>query len=201
VGSRLPNLETLANDKKQKWVRLVAPWYSNKTKDLDVLTGTCLWYHNTVGGVPIRWIITKDPMGKNKPTALLITDFKICAEQAIALFVGRWPIETTFQEINQNLGLETIHTWSDTSINRTAPLIIGSYSLACLIVNESVKDKGMEIKPQKTSWYEKDAITFSDVMVYLKVLILNKKYLTQWGKKRKCDKIDIEDLFHLIASA
>ena len=201
VGKRLPNLETLVNDKKQKWVRLSAPWYSGKTKNLDVLTGTCLWYHNSVGGVPIRWIITKDPNGENKPIAILVTDFRICAEQAIAFFVGRWPIETTFQEINQHLGLETIHTWSDTSINRTAPTIIASYSLACLIVNESIIETGAEITPQTTSWYEKETVTFSDVMVYLKLLILNKKYFSQWSKKRMCEKIDIQDLFHLIATA
>ena len=201
VGQRLPNLETLVNDKKQKWVRLSAPWYSGKTKDLDVLTGTCLWYHNTVGGVPIRWIITKDPKGENKPIAILVTDFRICAEQAIEFFVGRWSIETTFQEINQHLGLETIHTWSDTSVNRTAPTIIASYSIACLVVNEAVKDTGIEITPQTASWYEKKTITFSDVMVYLKLLILNEKYFSQWGKKRRCEKIDVEDLFRLIACA
>lgn len=201
VGQRLSNLETLLNDRKQKWVRLSALWYSGKTKDLDVLTGTCLWYHNTVGGVPIRWIITKDPTGVNKPIAILVTDFRVCAEQAIALFVGRWPIETTFQEINQHFNLETIHTWSDTSINRTAPTIIASYSLACLIVNESVKDTGIKITPQITSWYEKETVTFSDVMVYLKLLILNKKYFSQWGKKRGCEKIDIQELFRLIACA
>jgi len=201
VGQRLPNLETLLNDKKQKWVRLLAPWYSGKTKELDVLTGTCLWYHNTVGGVPIRWIITKDPKGENKPIAILVTDFRICAEQAIAFFVGRWYIETTFQEINQHLGLETIHTWSDTSINRTAPTIIASYSLACLIVNESVKETGIEVTPQTASWYEKNTVTFSDVMVYLKLLILNKRYFSQWGKKQRCEKIDVEDLFRLIACA
>lgn len=199
VGQRLPNLETLIMDKKQKWVRLAAPWYSGKTKNLDVLTGTCLWYHNTVGGVPIRWIITKDPTGAHKPIAILVTDFKVCAEQAIAFFVGRWPIETTFQEINQHFSLETIHTWSDISINRTAPLIIASYSLACLIVHEAVKDIG--IVPQTTAWYAKEVVTFSDIMVYLKLLILNKKYFSQSMKRQDCEKIDIEELFHLVACA
>lgn len=151
VGQRLPNFESLLNDKKQKWVRMSVPWYSEKTKELDILTGTCLWYHNTVGGVPIRWVLTKDPIGLNKPMAILVTDFTICAEQAIAFFVGRWSIETTFQEINQHFSLETIHTWSDTSINRTAPTIIASYSLACLIVDESIKDTGIEITPQTTA--------------------------------------------------
>lgn len=199
VGQRLPNLEALITDKKQKWVRLAAPWYSGKTKNLDVLTGTCLWYHNTVGGVPIRWIITKDPTGAHKPIAILVTDFRICAEQAIAFFVGRWPIETTFQEINQHFSLETIHTWSDTSINRTAPLIIASYSLACLVVHEAVKDTG--IAPQTTAWYEKEVVTFSDIMVYLRLLILNKKYFSQSRKSQDCEQIDIEELLHLVACA
>lgn len=201
VGQRLPNLETLVNDKKQQWVRMQAAWYNGEVKELDVLTGTCLWYHNTVGGVPIRWVITKDPKGENKPIAILVTDFKVCAKWAIALFVGRWSIETTFQEINQHLGLETIQTWSDTSINRTAPTIIASYSLACLIVNKSVTETGIAITPQTTSWYEKKAVTFSDVMVYLKLLILNKKYFSQSTKIRKQEKIDIENLFYLIACA
>lgn len=201
VGKRLPNLEALLNDKNQRWVRFQAPWYSGTSKELDVLTGTCLWYHNSVGGVPIRWVLTKDPTGENKPTAILVTDLKVCADQAIRFFTGRWPIETTFQEINKHLGLETIHTWSDTSINRTAPCIIASYSLACLVVNEAVATKEAEISPQTTAWYSKKTITFSDVMVCLKLLILNKKYLTQGSKKWRCEKIKIEDLFYWIATA
>ena len=200
VGARLPNLEALLNDKKQKWVNMQIPWYSGATRNANVLTGTCLWYHNTVGGVPIRWILIKDPAGEKKPTALLVTDLTVCAEQGIAFFVGRWPIETTFQEINAHLGLETIHTWSDISVNRTAPSIIASYSLACLLVNETVKTTGIEITPQCTAWYEKKTVTFSDVMVYLKMLILNKKYFSQSEKLPMLEKIDLENLFYLVAS-
>jgi DDE superfamily endonuclease len=201
VGKRLPNLNVLVNDKNQNFERLLAPWYSKRTKILDVLTGTSLWYHNTVGGVPIRWILTKDPKGENKPMAILVTDFKINAEQAVALFVGRWPIETTFEEIHQHLGLETIHTWSDLSINRTAPTIIASYSIACLIVHQAVKETRVEIAPETTSWYSKSTVTFSDVMIYLRLMILNKKYFSQSRKKQKCEKINIEEICRLMACA
>ena len=133
--------------------------------------------------------------------AILITDLTICAEQAIAFFVGRWPIETTFQEINQHLGLETIHTWSDISINRTAPSIIASYSIACLIVNQAVEETGIEIVPETTAWYSKNTVSFSDVMVYLRLLILNNKYFPQSSKKTKREKIDLNDIFRMIAFA
>lgn len=199
AGSRLPNLENLVNDKSQNWQRLICPWYNEETKVLDILTGACLWYHNSVGGVPIRWILTKDPNGNNKPMAILVTDLQMGTEQAIGLFVGRWSIETTFQEIHHHLGVETIHTWSDLSINRTAPTIIASYSIACLIVEQAVKDTGIEIVPETTSWYDKKTVTFSDVVVYLRVMILNNKYFPHSSKKRKQGKMDIEEICRWMA--
>ena len=176
------------------------PWYQGGTKILEVLTGTCLWYHNSVGGVSIRWVLTRDPTGEKKPMALLVTDLTVCAEQVIEYFVGRWSIETTFQEVNDLFKLETIHTWSDTSINRTAPFIIASYSLACIIVSETIESTGIEIVPQKSAWYEKSTVTFSDVMVYLKLQILNKKYFSQSKKTATQEKMDLETLIHYVAS-
>lgn len=201
VGERLPNLAALLDDKKQRWVRIIAPWYGGQTKELEVLTKTCLWYHNTVGGVPIRWILTRDPAKNSKPMAILVTDLRISAEEAIALFVGRWSIETTFQEINRHLGIKTIHTWSDMSINRTVPAIIASFSLACLIVDQAIKETGVDIRPKISAWYEKRTITFSDVMAYLKLLILNKKYFLQSTKNTTQEKINLEELLHLMVCA
>ncbi len=201
VGNRLPNLQSLLEDKMQKWVRLEVSWYNGETKFLDVLTDTCLWYHNTVGGVPIRWILTKDPEGLNKPMAILVTDENICAKDAIEIFVGRWSIETCFEEINEHFRLETIHTWSDISVDRSAPAIIASRSLAVLAVQEAVKQTGVEIVPQTSAWYPKSAVSFSDVMIYLKLLILNTKYFPQRSKRKTVEKIDIEHLFYSLACA
>lgn len=195
VGKRLPNLNEILKDKKQKWERVFVQWYSGKSKALDVLTGACLWYHNSAGGFPIRWVLTKDPEGNKKPVAILVTDLELSKEQCIEIFVGRWSIETTFQEIHEHLGLEGIHTWSDLSVNRTAPTIIASYSLACLIVQQTSKDTGIEITPETTEWYRKETVTFSDVMVYLKLLILNNKYFSQSGRKAKCGKIYIREAY------
>jgi hypothetical protein len=201
VGARLPGLDTVLRDKSQKWERILAPWYSGKAKALDVLTGACLWYHSSVGGVPIRWVLTRDPEGNNKPLAILVTDLRLSPESIIQLFVRRWSIETTFQEIHQHLGIEGIHTWSDLSINRTAPTIIASYSLACLIVHQAVKETGIEITPEKTTWYAKQTITFSDVMTFLRLLILNNKYFPQSGKKLRCGKFYIQELYREMACA
>lgn len=197
VGKRLPNFNEILKDKNQKWERRLFHWYSSKSKLLDVLTGTCLWYHNSVGGVPIRWVLTRDPEQNYKPLAILVTDLELSKEHCIEIFVGRWSIETTFQEIHEHLGLEGIHTWSDLSINRTAPTIIASYSLACLIVQQTIQDTGIEINPETTAWYRKETITFSDVMAYLRLLILNKKHFSQSNRKAKRGKILTQEISQL----
>jgi hypothetical protein len=199
AGKRLPNLSNVVEDKDQKWEKVLLPWYSGKTKVLEVMTGTCLWYHSTVGGVPIRWVLTKDPTGTHKPLAILVTDLKMSKERCIELFIGRWSIETTFQEIHEHLGLEGIHTWSDLSVNRTAPTIIASYSLACLIVQQTIKETGIEITPETTAWYIKERVTFSDVMAYLRLLILNEKYFLQSSRKAKCRKIQLHAISEMMA--
>jgi hypothetical protein len=201
VGSRLPSLETISRDQSQHWVSLEVPWYNGETKTLEVLTDTCLWYHNSVGGVSIRWVLTRDPEGHCNPRAFLVTNPNICAKHAIGLFVGRWSIETIFQEINDHFELDTIRTWSDVSVNRTAPLVIATPSLACLVVQEAIKSSGIEIAPRTAAWYQKSRVSFSDVMTYLKLLILNNKYFPQSGKKGTRGKIDPHDLFHWLACA
>lgn len=49
--------------------------------------------------------------------------------------------------------METIHTRSNMSVNRTASSITASHSLACIIANESLKGTGIEITSQKTAWW------------------------------------------------
>lgn len=47
---------------------------------------------------------------------------------------------------------------------------------------------GVKITPATTAWYEKDTVTFSDVMVYLKLLILNEKYFPHRDVNRDEEK-------------
>jgi hypothetical protein len=196
VGNRLPSLETMSKRPQKEWEKAFVKWYGGKEKMLYVLTGTCLWYHNSVGGVPIRWVLTKDP-SNNKLFALLTTDYSINASKVIELFIGRWTIETTFQELNKHLGFETIHTWSETSINRSAPIIIASYSIACLAVAK-YKEDGGKILSEKTAWYKKNTITFSDIMYTLKSLTIKEKFFPQNGKNGSREKMRFEEVIRLV---
>lgn len=46
------------------------------------------------------------------------TDRLLAAEKIVETYVGRWSLETTFQEAREHLGLETLRNWS-TKIGET----------------------------------------------------------------------------------
>jgi hypothetical protein len=80
----------------------------------------------------------------------------------VSWFTARWPIETTFQEIRAHLGFETTRQHVAPSVLRTAPCLLGLFSVICLIYAEHVKSHSMGIR--QTRWYVKEEPTFSDAM-------------------------------------
>jgi hypothetical protein len=49
--------------------------------------------------------------------------------------VKRWQMEATFQEVRQRLGFETQRQWSEMAIRRTAPALLGLFSLITLLAD------------------------------------------------------------------
>jgi hypothetical protein len=54
-------------------------------------------------------------------------------QEIIERYVGRWSIETTFQEMRSYLGLETTRGWKQQTVLRTGPLLFGLYSVVVFI--------------------------------------------------------------------
>jgi len=184
VGQRLPNLGCIAADPLTKWRLCSMSWYGGGTKELEVCTGTCLWYHNSCGRpIHIQWTLTRDPGGEGEVTPLLCTGLNATAAEIIEHYVGRWSIETTFQELRAQLGFESTRTWADQGIERMAPAIIASFSLTCLIAAKSQKDRSVDIEPISTAWYQKRDVTFSDILSHVRLLILNENIIPQAWKQ------------------
>jgi hypothetical protein len=190
VGERLPNLSETAADINCPWKTQVVSWYGGDFHTIEVTSGIALWYHTTTGKpVPIRWVLTRDPNNKDEVTALLCTNLDCAPQEVIEHFVQRWSIETTFQEIRSHLGYETLRTWADKGIERVSPCIMASYSTICLIAAKASEGKKEEIQPLSCAWYDKKYVTFSDVLVYLKLLIINHNIFTHpvksWAYRKK----------------
>ena len=104
------------------------------------------------------------------------------------------PIEVTFEESRRHLGIETQRQWSDLAIERTTPSIFASFSIIALMAMKQAEASKETIPLQQTAWYRKNYVTFSDVVSYVRLSILRRKYFTKFGLKIKLGKKDLKDL-------
>src|SRR5437763_6373682 len=162
VGKRLPNLSTVLNNPKTEWETLTLNWYGGTQRKLEVTTGTALWDSTGTAPLPIRWVLTRDPAGKQEPKAYFSTDQAQSALEIVEDFVKRWSIEVTYEESRAHLGIETQRQWSDLAIERSTPCLFGLYSLVALMAR-TLHPTG-EVPVRTSAWYSKSEATFSDVL-------------------------------------
>jgi len=165
-GVRQPSLKQRLADPETAWEKISIPWYGGKPKDVEITTGTNLWYTSGYDPLPIRWVLVRDPAGKFDPTAFLCTDLEATPEQILTWFVMRWGLEVTFQESRAHLGLETQRQWSDLAISRTTPALLGLFSLVTLFVSQLTQEQPLTAR--SAAWYTKPEPTFSDAIAFVR---------------------------------
>ena len=145
------------------------------------LSNTCLWGADESVPIPIRWTLVVDPSEQMDPTPLMSTDPLLTPERMVELYVDRWGIEVTFEETREHLGVETQRQWSDKAIARCTPILMALYSLVCLI-GERFFREGV-LKAEKTAWYQKEHVTFSDMLRAVRMTIWRESLIPRKGKK------------------
>ena len=83
-----------------------------------------------------------------------------------SILCARWSLETTFEEGNAHVGLETQRQWSDLAIERTTPLLFCLYSIVTLFGQALSPDGQIPLK--QAAWYHKQAVTFGDVLAVVR---------------------------------
>lgn len=162
-GAPLPKLSTLLTDPATPWQPITAPiWYGQQTeKNLEITSGTALWYRRGTPPRSIRWVLVRDPAGKRAPQAFFSTDTTLAPAEIIAIFVRRWQVEVTFSEVRAHLGVQTQRQWSQNAITRTTPALMGLYSLITLWAEDLLKQGAT---PYAATWYRKSTFTFTDAI-------------------------------------
>lgn len=169
-GRRLPTLQQMLEDQATVWTRIVVPrFYSQASREVEVVSATCLWYHSGMPAVPIRYVLIRDPKAKFAPQALLCTDLTCDPVQILSWFVLRWQLETTFQEVRTHLGVETQRQWNALAIVRTTPALLGLFSLVTLLAHQHWLDEDLPVR--QAAWYVKERATFSDALAAVRRLI------------------------------
>jgi hypothetical protein len=164
-GKPLPKLSAVLENPATAWTKLwVTDWYGGETRQVEIVSGTAVWYHAGLAPAPIRWVLVRDPSGKREPQAFLSTDIADEPANILACFVSRWRVETTFQEVRRHLGVETQRQWSDLAILRTTPALLGLFSLVTLWAGELMQAPATAARPRGAAWYDKKEPTFSDAI-------------------------------------
>jgi len=152
-------------------------WYGGADRRVELISETGHWYRIGKGVVPIRWVFVHHVEGTHQDEYLYTTDTSLSAGQIASWFTTRWPVETTFQEVREHMGFETPQQYVAKSVLRTAPCLLGLFSVVCLIFAKYVRSGRIHVR--STEWYPKDEPTFSDVMATVRRLFWQETIFTQ----------------------
>lgn len=166
-GRKLLSPRKAATRRKQG-KRATVRWYGGSSRRVELISGTGQWYKSAQGLVPVRWVHVRDLEGTHRDDWVYSTDPTLSPAQIVSFFTGRWPIETTFQEVRHHLGFETTRQRREKSVLRAAPCLLGLFSVVCLIYAEHTKRA--KASPQATPWYAKAELTFSDALAMVRRL-------------------------------
>lgn len=161
-GAKFLNFREMIGVTDLGWTEIIVDGYGKKRRILKYISNVSLWGVDGFPALPIRWVLEVDPEGELDPLPLMSTDLTISPEKIIALYIQRWNLEVTFEEVREHMGVETQRQWSDKAIARTTPILMGLYTIVCLICNCLQEERPIEVA--KTAWYEKKDATFSDLL-------------------------------------
>jgi DDE superfamily endonuclease len=165
-GARLPQLRQVLKETQTPWQRVRVRWYNGRRRELEVTSGTAVWYRIGQPVLPLRWVLVRDPQGRLEPRAYFSTCTTDQPRAVVQQFIHRWTIETTFEESRTHLGLETQRQWSDRAIERTTPCLFGLYSVVTLLAHALHPDGKVPV--QRAAWYTKAHATFADVLAVVR---------------------------------
>jgi hypothetical protein len=167
-GARQVTLQATVTDPQTVWETVTVAWYGGTRREVDVASGTALWYTSGYDPLPLRWVLVRDRATKQPfaPQAFFATDQAASAQQIVEWFVARWNEEVTFAETRAHLGVETQRQWSDLAIARTTPALLGMFSLVTLLGYHLTQDQPMPVR--SAAWYTKRTATFADVIALVR---------------------------------
>src|SRR5512133_509556 len=129
---------------------------------MQIFPRTGLGYRRGQDPVAIRYVLARDPEGRQSDAAYFCTDERYEPDEILKYVVQRWSVEVTFEEARAHLGLETQRQWSDLAITRTTPVLLGLFSVVTLAALR-YHEAGL-LSAEQTGWYAKEEPTFSDCL-------------------------------------
>jgi DDE superfamily endonuclease len=165
-GKRQASLKARVQDPETEWQTATVGWYGGVEREVELASGTALWYTPGEDPLPVRWVLVRDPQGRVAPQAFFATDQAALPGQIVEWFVLRWSEEVTFEEARAHLGLETQRQWSEAAIERTTPVLLGLFALVTLLAQRL--SEGQVLPVRTAAWYTKREATFADALAVVR---------------------------------
>jgi hypothetical protein len=159
-GQKLASPQAVVANTAER-TRLTVAWYGGSTREIEVVTGTGHWYRIGEALVEVRWLYVHDCTGTHRDEYFFTTDVTMSPQQIVACYTQRWSIETTFQECREYLKLESTKGYSQQTVLRLTPCLLGLYTVIVLLYLQLPKTSSTL---RAVFWKGKATVTFSDMM-------------------------------------
>jgi hypothetical protein len=103
-------------------------------------------------------VFVHDLTGTHRDQYFFTTDQAMSPEALIAVYTGRWSIETTFEELRSFIGLETTRGWRRDTVLRAEPCLFGRYTV---VVRSYAARPARWRRVRAVDWPGKRDVTFS----------------------------------------
>jgi hypothetical protein len=183
-GARLPKPRQVATA-TPLLAAMTVSWYGGGTRRVGTVHRTGHWYKAGEGLVPLRWVFVRDATGTHRDEYFFTTDLGLSVSAVIAAYCGRWNIETTFQELRSELGLETTRGWRQKTVLRAAPCLFGLYSVVAILFHALPESK----RTGAVEWPGKTGTTFSDAVASVRRWLWAEALLPQAGQNMGLEKL------------
>ncbi|MDY7009921.1 MAG: transposase [Planctomycetota bacterium] len=186
-GKRLPTPWRIALRRKSGWKEITALKQGQVTRRL-VMGITCLWYH-VCKDVPIRLVIVRDPIGRQKDDFFFCTDATVTEQQIVQRYYDRWGVEESILEAKQQMRFESTRGWCSRTVNRQAPLamvlvtLVKAWYARCAAAEPS-------LLPESTPWYpSKTRPSFLDMLSALRRVLWHHRFFPKSGFSARVQEI------------
>jgi len=186
-GGRINSPKQEAQSLSAEWHEEVVTWYGGKQRDVKLLTGTALRYVPCTKPVPVQWVLVRDPEGKLRDETFFSTNVNRPAQDIVGLYVQRWSVETTFQELRTHLGIESTRNRVRLAVQRTVPCLCGLFSIISIWYGRHLATNSSALPADP--WYAKTEPTFSDAIAALRLDLLSSGIMFKCSKNDKSIKI------------
>lgn len=162
-GKRLPSPKQIALSlNNNQWTSVILSLYGKKQKRL-LYSFQAIW-HEVYPNKPVSIVVVRDPFSNNKDEFFFSTDLSLSPKLIVFTYSLRWPIETSFRECKQFLGLNEPQSRVKQAVLRTTPFCLWLNSiLKFWYVSELLNNN---VSAQKTdAWYShKSTISFQNML-------------------------------------